>query len=144
MITTVLVLLISVLAVLQTGPNKNSALIFALFYTIQEVAWSNNPDNGHLYFGISSLSDFILIYVLGSLHVVSKLTTRLMDVCVGFIIVNFIGWVMWMCYLPLTLYQGVCVLLYLAAITNLLNRGHNQHGNYNMGSWHKLFRVTYH
>ncbi len=141
MIIFTLVFIISLLSLLQDKKRRMTAHIFVLMTLIHTVLWSKQPDNGYLYFLSSAINDLMIILVIANLKYITKLTENLMKISFCFIIVNSLGWIMWMAYLDLFIYQYAAMLLYMWTIVVLLNWDGIEDGNYKMDRWTDCLRV---
>lgn len=142
MIIFVLIFLIAFLSLLQEEKRRMTALLFVLLTLIHTIIWAKAPDDGFLYFLSATVNDLIIMIVIANLPYTTKLTDNLMKISFCFIIINFIGWIMWMSYLDLALYQYAASLLYISVIVALLNWDGIEDGNHTMDGWINSFRIN--
>jgi len=115
-----LLILVATLIALNYLPNINKLAVYifcflaALFGLLGELI----PDSyGYFYYIGAGLTDLLVIYVLSRIAHPTKLISKIQELCINFIAVNFIGWAMFMLYMEPIYYTGLCFLLYLRMIT---------------------------
>lgn len=133
MIVSILIFIITILSILQSDKRRMTALVYSLLVLIHEIFFQGL--NGYWYFITAALMGVSIMVIIANLQYTTKLTENLMKISFCFIIVNFIGWLMWMTYIDLLLYQYVSILLYITAIVSLLNWDGVEDGNYKVDWW---------
>ncbi len=115
--------LIALSAAALAQPTSTRRLIGAAFLMITLVhEWKFSDLEGIQYFGSAALFDLAIIMLLSGIRPVPKLVLYLQGICVASILTNLMGWVAWVLYLELDVYNDAMGVLYLCAIVALLHR----------------------
>lgn len=75
---------------------------------------------GWLYYGSAAVLALMVIMVIALADTNRRMVKNLHLICLVSILLNFIGWVMWVTYLPPFIYNVLFMLLYCAAIAAIL------------------------
>ena len=88
-----------------------------------------NDLDGLMYYGSAALFDLLAIILIANLAIPSVLAKQVLYISVISIIFNYFGWVLWLTYMPPTLYNGSFIVLNLCTIICLIRResGHGRH-----------------
>lgn len=113
--------------------------MFAITSAIHYIAFYNI--DGIAYYGSAALTDLAVIFLTIRLRIISKTIEHLQNICVVSILLNGIGWVVWMLYLPPDVYNTSFIILYSAAIITLLRKDESDaDGAYKLGRRHHNIR----
>lgn len=144
MIVSGLIFAIALLSVFQCSDRRMTALVFTLL-TLQHDLFFQEA-GGLNYFLSAGLTDIIIMVIIAKLRIITKLTMNLLNICLGFILLNFVAWVMWEFSLPYeNMYVLVAIILYFCAIVSLLSRDGIRNGNYRnyrFNEWSNNFRMS--
>jgi len=88
-----------------------------------------------MYYGSAALFDLLAIILIANLAIPSVLAKQIMTISVVSIIFNYFGWVLWVTYMPPTIYNWSFIVLNLCTIICLIRRepGHGRHMGNNSG-----------
>lgn len=114
MITLLMVMIIVVALCTRQIP----AVILASVILIQDIAATNL--DGWLYYVSDGFSNLVVLAILCLLSRPSKLTTNIIYLSFCSLILNFYGWIMWICYLSPQSYDKGFLILYSVAIYIIL------------------------
>jgi len=96
-----------------------------------------NDLDGIMYYGSAALFDLLTIILIVNLAIPTALAKQMLFVSAISIAFNYIGWMLWLTYMPPTLYNWSFIVLNLCTIICLIKRepGHGRHaGDNNRGS----------
>ena len=100
-----------------------SVLIFASVTFIFCLIGKAIPDSqGFSYYFLAAFSDLIVIAWVSRLKNISDTAIYLQRVCIGFLVVNFIGWVLYMLYVSPRTYNDMSSILFLFATLFILRK----------------------
>ena len=110
---TLLILATVLFAGLLNKSDRETAYIYCLAVLSFNLLEQTIPDEyGAWSYILAGLTDLAIILILSHSRSLSKYTLRLQQACIAFIVVNFIGWVIFMNYLPPDKYTDLCTLVY--------------------------------
>ena len=116
--------------------NKLAVYIFGLLAALFGLIGEYIPDSlGYFYYIGAGLTDLLVIYILSRIAHPTKLISKIQELCICFIAVNFAGWVMFMAYMEPIYYTALCFLLYSRMIIITKGDG-NALGDNTMGGWY--------
>lgn len=143
MIVSGLIFAIALLSIFQCNDRRMTALVFTLL-TLQHDLFFQGL-GGLYYFLSAGLTDIIIMVIIAKLRIITKLTMNLLNICLGFILLNSVAWIMWELSLPYeNIYALVAAILYFCAIVSLLSRDGIENGNYRnyrFNEWFNNFRM---
>ena len=90
---------------------------------------------GYIYYIASSVFALAIIILISFIRPITKLAVSLQKICLASILLNFLGWVMWMLYMPPVMYNSLFVALYICALLTLTTRNKSDVGEYKLHSW---------
>jgi len=95
-----------------------------------------NDLDGLMYYGSAALFDLLAIILIANLAIPTVLAKQMLYISVISIIFNYFGWVLWLTYMPPTLYNGSFIVLNLCTIICLIRKesGHGGHASDNNGN----------
>jgi len=128
LLTLMLAILIVVAALQPTAERKYAGMVFAVLAAIHHALMFNV--DGWLYYFTAAIADAMVIMLTIRLRPISKVIETVHTICYISILMNFIGWVMFMSYLPHHAYNASFLLIYGWAIINLM-RGESTDGGTN-------------
>lgn len=114
-------LIYSIVIATLLQPNAGrmlAAAVFAVVTLSHEVVLFDL--DGLAYYASAALFDLGIIVALGAMTNISKLALRLQRVCAASILVNAVGWALWVTYYPPALYNHSFVVIYGWALYTLL------------------------
>lgn len=96
-----------------------------------------NDISGLPYYGSAALVDLAVLCFIGGFFINSNISLILCKICAISIVLNFIGWLMWMMYIKPDLYNLAYYALYSWVIIVLLQRDRVDAGvgSYTLGGW---------
>jgi len=139
MIVSLMILFIAFLAIFQDDKRRLAALIFALLMLVHEVFCQQLP--GYLYFFTAALIDISAMAIIINLKYTTRLTENLVHICMGFILLNTLGWINWEIGIIPEAYVVGAAILYMCVIVSLLNWDGIEDGNYKINRWLNIFRL---
>lgn len=116
-------LILSIVAVTLFQPNKArfaAAAIFAAITLSHETLLKE--ETGILYYGTAALFDLAIMIILVGMVNMTKTALTLQKICLGAILVNFGGFVLWFFYYPPIYYNIAFVVLYSWAVIALIRK----------------------
>ena len=97
---------------------------------------------GYYYFLSAALIDLLIVETISRLKYTTKLTENLMRLCICFMILNAMAWVMWEYSINYEFaYESISAFLYFCVIVSLLNWDGVEDGNYEINRWGNWFRM---
>jgi len=95
-----------------------------------------NDLDGLMYYGSAALFDLLAIILIVNLATPTVLAKQMLYISIVSIVLNYIGWTLWLTYMPPTLYNWSFVVLNLFTIICLIKRepGHGRHASNNNGN----------
>lgn len=128
-------ILLAVALMQKTSERLYVAVLFAILAGIHHIALYSVE--GIAYYGSAALVDFSVIFFTYKLRVLSKAIKAIQDICIASILLNGIGWVMWMTYMPPHAYNAMFIALYSWAIITLLRKdAADDYGSTTVGGRH--------
>ena len=106
--------------------------------------WLFDSADGLLYYGSDAILDLLAIMLIAKLAIPTALAMQVMFICAASIVINYIGFAIWLAYMPPTVYNWGFVVLNLCTIICLIKRepGHGRQATDN-SSDSKLYRYSY-
>ena len=118
-------MLLALVIALFLQPTQERSMIAFLFVGITILHYLLFADvSGLLYYSSAALFDLAIIVCTSCLTRIPKVIVNLHKICFLFVLLNFIGWLMWYFYYSPVLYNTACSFLYLAAFFVLLTGSH--------------------
>lgn len=144
MIITALISVMSIAVFYQrTAPRLYASAIFVLITLLHELFLSDL--DGFAYYGSAALFDFFIIALTSGISPTPKTVIELHAICAASIVINFIGWALWVSYMPPDAYNTLFIVLYAWAVFILLQRdGADDVGGFTVDSWRSCFRFNRH
>jgi len=132
----ILILVAALVAVKYlSNTNKIAVYIFCFLAALFGLIDHYIPNElGFISYMAAALTDLLVIYLLTRLANPTDLISKIQKLCIYFIIVNFVGWIMYMAYMEPIYYTGLCLLLYLRMIV-IANGSGNALGNNSIVRW---------
>ena len=122
--------------------KADAPLIFVSFILIHDLLFSNLDESIYGYYYISdAFINMLIILCISNLQQATKISIGLVTISFLSIVLDGIGWVMWMTYYSPDFYNIGFIGLYLGAIIILLGGDQTNVGGYTMGNWRDSFRV---
>ena len=137
----ILTYVIVVLAVLQ--PTKHRRYVASIFAALTLI---HNSSLHHLegiaYYGSDALFLLAIMFGVTKLQKTTDLTIEIMKICIVGMLLDCVGWVLWMLWAPLIGYNVAFMALYAYAIIQLRKRDKaDERGGYAVGGWNNYIRV---
>tara|TARA_R110000765_G_scaffold154371_2_gene257395 strand:- start:165 stop:665 length:501 start_codon:yes stop_codon:yes gene_type:complete len=115
------------------SPRLYAAFLFsAVLYAHELIMYDAD---GILYYGSAASLDLLAVILMGMVSPLPRMVLRLQMISFLFIIVNFIGWIMWYLYQPPLVYNILCAILFSLAFITLLLRDKKDVGGFTMAGW---------
>ena len=124
----------------QNAQRFYAACVFSGITYAHELLMSNA--DGLMYYASAALFDLLIVIVLGMIAPLPKMVLRLQIISFGFVLVNFLGWIMWYAYQPAVLYDCLCAILFSLSFITLLLRDKKDVGGFTMDGWRSCFRIN--
>lgn len=125
-------------AALFTLNEKNQLAVYVLCFltVVFNIVADQIPASQMTYYYLGAgMNDVLIIYILSRFRRTTKLIDLMQRICIGFIAVNFIGWVLYMLYVSYTEFILMYTVIYLGLLLTILSNGDNYViGNNAMGS----------
>lgn len=114
------------------------ALLYAFLTVFHYLALDTLP--GPYYYYVAGAVDFLCMALIYQFAPRNRLSFEVTVVCFVSILINAVGWILYMAYLPPHVYNVLFVALYLWAIAVLLKRdwrdvGKRRMGSHRLGGW---------
>ena len=136
-----LIFIIALLSLMQDNKRRLAALIFSLLTFSHELFFQSLP--GYYYFISAAAIDGLIITVISRLRYTTKLTERLMRVCMCFILLNGGAWIMWEFSINYEfIYETIAAFMYLYIVVSLLSWDGIEDGNHKLDNWAHPFRAN--
>jgi hypothetical protein len=113
--------------------------VFALFTAVHNLFMY--PLDGIAYYASDAVFYLFVIAATGLLTDVTRFTIQLHRICIAAIILDALGWVVWMLYLPPDVYNVAFMALYAIAIVVFIRRDEADGRGYTMDNWGDYIRV---
>jgi len=143
-IITGLLTIMCVVALIQPNMSRLfGAVIFAGLTLLHDLCLSDL--DGLAYYGSAALTDSAIIILTSGIFPIPVMVVRLHYICLISILVNAAGWVMWMAYLPPTIYDIAFIVVYLCVIITMIRKDTSDVGGYSLDSWRTILsfnRIT--
>lgn len=81
-----------------------------------------NELEGLMYYGSAALFDLLAIILIVNFSIPTALAKQMLLISSVSIVFNYIGWALWLTYMPPTLYNGSFIVLNLCTIICLIRR----------------------
>ena len=117
----------------QNSQRLYAACVFSVVIYFHDLLLSDS--DGLIYYGSAALFDLLIVIMLGMILNIPKIVLRLQIISFLFIVVNFIGWLMWYSYQPPLVYDTLCAILFSLAFITLLLRDKKDVGGFTMAGW---------
>lgn len=129
----------SAMAIAHRGPGRKSALVFAVVMAAQSLVADRYKNDGLDYFIACFGFESLLIVILGSFSVGSRLSDVLCSLACFSFILNAFGALLWRFDFDLNIYYYMWTFIYLSSATTMLwEDGHHDKGR---GPMHNIFRA---
>ncbi len=140
MITVLLVLIVFAGAFQPNAPRLFAAVVFVVVTLSHEFFMSDT--DGLIYYGSAALFDMGIIMLTSGINPIHQMVTDLQRICLASVFVNFIGYFIWLSYLPPTIYDMSFMVLYAWTFIILIERNGADVGGYRVDSWLSCFRFN--
>ena len=141
MILSILLMMIAASCLVQpNAPRLFAAMVFAGLTLTHEFSLSHLE--GLEYYGSAALVDLGIMIAISGISPTPTMVINLQRVCIVSIITNFLGWVMWLTYLPPIAYNYAYVFIYMVAVAVLLKKDQGDVGGFAVDSWVSCFRFN--
>jgi len=138
---TVLLSLIAVTVLFQpNAPRFFAAVVFVVITLSHEFFMSDFE--GLAYYGSAALFDMGIIMLTSGINPVHQMVIDLQRICLASVFVNFMGYFIWLFYLPSTVYDMSFMVLYTWTLIILTERNGADVGGYRLDSWYSCFRFN--
>ncbi len=125
-----------------TEPRKMAAFYLAFLFAAHDIFLSDL--DGLEYFGSAALIDSLVIILLSSIKPIPRLVLSLQAACLASIVVNFVGWWLWVRYLPSDVYVMSMTAIYTWIMVSLIKKDRNYVGGYPRNSSNTRFHFAGH
>lgn len=115
-----------------------AAIIFVGATILHEVAAVNF--DGLIYYGSAALLDLVIMILISGIVPTPRMVIKLNLICLVSIIINMVGWVVWLNYLPPTAYNIAFMALYAWTLAVLLKRDKCDVGGFTLDRWYSCIR----
>jgi len=130
----ILTFIILLIALVQPSEERRfSALLFSCLSLVHYFVFYDF--DGLAYYGSAALFDLMVILFTVKLRITSTMICDLHNICIASILLNGIGWVMWMLYMPPYAYNASFVALYVFAVITLI-KPDSKNGSDKVGNWY--------
>ena len=133
--------LVGLLAVTFLQPNAPrffGALIFTGLIVGHQVLLSDL--DGLAYYGSAAIFDLLFMLFTSNMNPVPDMVFKLYKVCIASIVVNALGWMLWVMYWPHLIYNCAFLAIYGWAFAVLIRRDKADVGGFAGSSWRACFR----
>lgn len=120
------------------APRLFAAVTFVGVILLHELAFSSL--DGLMYYGSAALLDLLIVVITSGINPVPKMVLSLQRLCLFSILLNLLGWVLWLLYLPPWPYDLAFVAVYAWALYILIRRDRADVGGFTMAGWVSCFR----
>jgi len=128
-VTTVIIAILIAAAVAQpTQERRYAALLFSGFAALHHVVMFDT-DGFEYYFSAALLDYFVILFTI-RIAMLSEMIEKLHNICIVSIALNFIGWLMWIYYVPPHAYNASFIGLYLYALIIMIKKEKKDAGGY--------------
>lgn len=139
----ILTAILVVVAVLQ--PTEERLAIGGLFAVLSAVHFIVMLNaEGLLYYGSAALCDLIVILASVRIKHASRTIIAIQHICIASIVLNCVGWVMWMTYMPPHAYNASFIALYAWAIVTLIRKDDANARDDKLDSRPSIIRFNHH
>lgn len=144
-IITILLITMCIVALIQPNMSRLfGAVIFAGLTMVHDIFLSDL--DGLAYYGSAALTDSAIIMLTSGIFPIPVMVVRLHYICLISILVNAIGWVMWMAYLSPIVYNMTFMLIYFCVIITMIRKDTSDvRGGYQLDDWRTIIsfnRIT--
>lgn len=130
------ILIFGILSLMQKTPARRFVGYVIVITEVLHYVLFNELE-GLIYYGSAALFDLLAIILIVNLAIPSALAKQMLYISGVSIVFNYIGWSLWLTYMPPTIYNWSFIVLNLFTIICLIKRepGHGRHeGDNNRGS----------
>lgn len=127
-----------VAAVLQpNAPRFFAAVLFMSIAMVHELFLSNLT--GLQYYGSSALFDLLIIVLTSGITPVPKMVLSIHKICIASMLINAMGWALWLLYFPPLAYNVAFLCLSAWTLAVFTKEDKADVGGYAMDSWASCF-----
>lgn len=139
----VLLTLITLAAITQpTAQRFFAAMSFALISVGHDQILGNL--DGFAYYGSAALANLIVLSIIAGVRPIPRTVLLLQLLCVGAMVLNLIGWVMWTLFLPPDVYNIAFIFFYGVTLIAMLDKDSYDVGGFTADGWRDCFRYADH
>lgn len=144
MISNTLILLIGIVALTRKNESRYAFLCFAALCAFMALIDRVIPDSFiSYYYVLCAAVDLLIIIVLSRVNQVNDDILFLQKACIGFILINLFGWVLYEMYIGPSLYNALCASLFaVILLSSLRTRNRNELGYTTAYSNSNLFSLS--
>lgn len=127
--------IVLILAMIQpTDERRYAGLVFAVIAGLHYLL--SYSTEGWGYYFSAATADAVVVMLTIRLKILSPVISTIHTICYVSILMNFIGWIMWMSHMPHYAYNAAFLLIYGWAIINLSRKEQTNDGAAAMGMGH--------
>lgn len=120
MIWFLLIATAATLIVLKNRNDRIAVVVYLIFNCIHALMDLAIPSlSAYIYYLSAAVSDVGIMMILLMLPIKTAINLRISIVCVGFIYLNLLGWLLYEAYYSPVIYNYMCYLLYIVAIIGI-------------------------
>lgn len=120
-----------------SAPRLYSAVIFTALTIAHDLFFRHAVDLN--YYLSAALVDLLIVALTSTVIPAPKMLQSLHKICLFSVILNLIGWIMYMLYLEPAAYDAAFTLIYVYAIWVMFKKDRCDVGNYSLDSWTACF-----
>jgi len=122
------IFIFGILSLMQKTPARRFVGYVIVITEVLHYVLFNELD-GLMYYGSAALFDLLAIILIVNLAIPSALAKQMLYISGVSIVFNYIGWSLWLTYMPPTIYNWSFIVLNLCTIICLIKRepGHGRH-----------------
>tara|TARA_R110001599_G_scaffold173340_2_gene365160 strand:- start:10051 stop:10530 length:480 start_codon:yes stop_codon:yes gene_type:complete len=141
-VITGLILVIAVVSLLQPSAQRlTAAAIFTAIIVLFDVFFGEL--DGLAYYGGAAISNFMIVLLTSCIIDPTKMILRLQRLCLGMMITNLAGYLLWFFYYPPFFYNLAFIVLFVISLYILLDRERWFYvGGFTANSWSSYFSIS--
>jgi len=135
-VNNILVLSLFMLSVLNKSQHDRLAIFLLVIITCGFNLVADKIPAAYMtfYYVGAALNDLLIIYALSRISKTTKLIINLQRLCIGFVLINLIGWILYMLYVPSIQFSLMYTVMYAGILLTILTGGGYGLGNNAMDS----------
>lgn len=141
MIISVFMMLIAASCLIQPNPPRLfAAIVFSGLIIVHDLYFA--AADGLKYYGSAALTALAIMTIISGISPPPPMVVKLQLVCIASIVINAVGWVMWLTYFPPLAYNNLMVIFYITALLVLTKRDDQDVGGFTVDGWLSCFRLN--